>query len=124
MADTPVLELSGIVGMVNAGVGGGSLKTAAGSTYVSQYANQLLVTIDFVPLMIFTNTGNMYSSTGTLNTVNGYHISYRASKDDAWQSSTSNRYTHSYNEATGEIRVSPDTTSSRGSTIKYVVMGV
>lgn len=114
-----------MIGRTNAGGGGGgSLKIATGSTYVDQQRNQLLVTIDFDPVMIFTNTGTMYSSSGMLMTVNGYHISYRASKDDAWQSSTSNRYTHSYNEATGEIRVSPDTTSLNGNRIKYVVMGV
>lgn len=124
MADTPVLDLTGLIGRVNTG-GNGPLKVVSGTAYIHQYGSQLITTVSFTPLVIFTNIGTWYSETGTLYTVNGYHISFRAKSIDAWQSKTNGKYTHAWQDGTGNILGTPSQEYGyRDLDVTYVILGV
>ena len=126
MADTPVFgNPAGLTGRVNVG-GGGTLKIVSGSVSVPQTSGQLITTVDFTPLVIFTAVGSRYAEEGWPDTVDGYHISYRAKSTDAWQSRQGKyAYTHVWQETTGKIFGYPDVNYGyQNVNVTYAILGV
>ena len=72
-----------MIGRTNAGGGGKQIKMVSGNVTVYQRSGELIATIDFDPLMIFTSSPyGMYTSSGSDTSSKRDKISFRQKTDD------------------------------------------
>lgn len=121
-----------MVGRTNAGGGGGGVKMVSGSAYITQAKNTLIATVDFTPLVIYTDSDySMYTSSGSSTSAIESMCSYREKATDSFSAKNPNhgssaiRAAHSYDAATGNVYYQPEQVeSSRTNNVHYVIMGV